>query len=436
MGHDVFISHSSKDKAVSDAACALLERRGFRCWMAPRDILPGQEWGEAIIEGIKGARIFVLIFSSNANFSQQVRREVERAAGHGLPIIPFRIEDVQPARSLEYFISNQHWLDALKPPMERHLDYLGDVVARLQAGPAVAPAAPEPSSPAAPAPGRDGIVSPGRRWLAAAAILLFLAVLGIAAVLLMRGGRSPEENVLVDNQPVLVSENQAAPASPPPPLTPLFNIASAPTETAPEGYIDAMSLLEGAALPIRASVSPVSARLVVISRDWLEYRIEQQTGEFSEMSRTPAKLLVLQAYPGSRAFLTLRFAEPLSEVRLVTPAFAPVENLAGSWMAFPAVTIRAVNEAGAAVAARDLPAWRTDRSRRSRWGTIVLSAPEGQGIVELRLVVDGVISTDINGQMVTIEGRPPPPIPPTAAFIIAQLSGRRLPQSAAPAPAR
>jgi hypothetical protein len=131
MTHQVFISYSSKDKHVGDAACALLEQRGYRCWIAPRDILPGQEWGGAIIDGITGGRVFVLIFSANANESPQVRREVERAVHHGLPIIPFRIEDVPPSRSLEYFMSAPHWLDALTPPLEAHLDYLADSVGRL-----------------------------------------------------------------------------------------------------------------------------------------------------------------------------------------------------------------------------------------------------------------------------------------------------------------
>jgi hypothetical protein len=46
MTHDVFISYSSLDKAVADAACAALEAYGIRCWIAPRDIVPGKEWGE------------------------------------------------------------------------------------------------------------------------------------------------------------------------------------------------------------------------------------------------------------------------------------------------------------------------------------------------------------------------------------------------------
>jgi hypothetical protein len=134
MAHDVFISYSSKDKPTADAACAVLESKGIRCWIAPRDITPGADWGEAIIDGINGARVFVLVFSSNANSSQQIKREVERAVNHGLPIIPLRIEDVQPGKSLEYFLSMPHWLNALTPPLEKHLNYLAEVVRHILDG--------------------------------------------------------------------------------------------------------------------------------------------------------------------------------------------------------------------------------------------------------------------------------------------------------------
>ncbi len=34
MAHDVFLSYSSKDKAVADAVCHALESDGVRVWMA------------------------------------------------------------------------------------------------------------------------------------------------------------------------------------------------------------------------------------------------------------------------------------------------------------------------------------------------------------------------------------------------------------------
>lgn len=134
MSAQVFISYSSKDRAVANMVCALLEERGHRCWIAPRDIVPGAEWGESIIGGIKAATLFVLVFSQHANSSPQILREVERAVNHGLPIIPFRIEDVMPAGSMEYFMSVPHWFDALSPPVEDHIARLADVIETLTSG--------------------------------------------------------------------------------------------------------------------------------------------------------------------------------------------------------------------------------------------------------------------------------------------------------------
>jgi hypothetical protein len=134
MAHDVFISYSSKDKPTADAACAVLEAKGIRCWAAPRDITPGADWGEAILDAINGARAFVLVLSSNANASPQIKREVERAVNHGLAVIPLRIEDVKPAKALEYFVSTPHWLDAFNPPLEKHLNYLAEVIRHILDG--------------------------------------------------------------------------------------------------------------------------------------------------------------------------------------------------------------------------------------------------------------------------------------------------------------
>jgi photosystem II stability/assembly factor-like uncharacterized protein len=133
MAHDVFISHSAKDKTIADAVCAMLESEGIRCWIAPRDVTPGLEWGKCIIDAIKQARVMLLVFTANANASPQIRREVERAVNHDVVILPFRVENVLPDESLEYFIGNVHWLDALTPPMEAHLKNLAKTIKVLLA---------------------------------------------------------------------------------------------------------------------------------------------------------------------------------------------------------------------------------------------------------------------------------------------------------------
>ncbi|HOD82149.1 MAG: RyR domain protein [Planctomycetes bacterium ADurb.Bin126] len=131
MPHDVFVSYSSQDKAIADAACATLEGRRVRCWMAPRDLLPGAEYGEALVNAISACRVVVLVFSAHANQSPQVRREIERAVSKGKIIVPLRIQDVLPSGAMEYCLSNTHWLDALTPPMEAHLKRLADSVRAL-----------------------------------------------------------------------------------------------------------------------------------------------------------------------------------------------------------------------------------------------------------------------------------------------------------------
>src|SRR5215470_7739472 len=133
MAHDAFISYSSRDKATADAVCATLESRGIRCWIAPRDVLPGEEYAAALVYALHHARLVILVFSSTANQSPQVLRELERAVSRGLAIIPLRIEDVPPSAAMEYYISSRHWLDALSEPLERHLVRLADTVKLLLA---------------------------------------------------------------------------------------------------------------------------------------------------------------------------------------------------------------------------------------------------------------------------------------------------------------
>jgi hypothetical protein len=131
MSHVAFICHSARDKRIADAACTALEAHRISCWIAPRDVMPGAEWGESIIDAINGSQVFVLIFSRHANESPQVRREVERAVSKGKILIPFRIEDVLPSGAMEYALGNTHWLDALTPPVEASLGRLAETVARV-----------------------------------------------------------------------------------------------------------------------------------------------------------------------------------------------------------------------------------------------------------------------------------------------------------------
>lgn len=229
MAHDVFISHSKVDKEVAEAVCDGLEKRGIRCWIAPRDIVPGADWGAAIIDAISDSRVMVLIFSSNANASRQIKREIERADSKGVRVIPFRIENVAPTKTLEYFISTPHWFDAYEPPLAPHVERLGGIIqahlartsrtsdtgvpvqrpatplrsASARTAAASAPLAaippPEPSPRPAPAPAQ-----PNRRRLVAVLALAALAAIGYLLV----SRRSPPPQILSVQFPAAIYAGQ------------------------------------------------------------------------------------------------------------------------------------------------------------------------------------------------------------------------------------
>ncbi len=135
MAHDVFISHSTADKAIADAMCATLEAAALRCWVAPRDVQPGRPFAGEITRAIQNSAVMVLIFSAHSNNSDQVLREVQLAVNAHLHIVQFRIEDVLLNDDLSYYLSTPHWLDALTPPLENHLDRLTTAIRALLAPP-------------------------------------------------------------------------------------------------------------------------------------------------------------------------------------------------------------------------------------------------------------------------------------------------------------
>ena len=128
LHHDVFISYAHQNKIIADAICGTLETNRIRCWIAPRDILPGLNYQESIIDAIDNSRIMVLVYSSFTNNSPHITRELTRAVSKNVIIIPFRIEDVPLSKSMEYLISIPHWLDALTPPLEQHMEKLVQTV--------------------------------------------------------------------------------------------------------------------------------------------------------------------------------------------------------------------------------------------------------------------------------------------------------------------
>lgn len=134
MGKDVFISYAVEDGAYADQVHRTLDAAGLSCWQAPGDIPPGTSYPEAIIEAINTCRMLLLIFSSHANSSPHVQREVERAVSKVCPVLAVRIGDFSSSPAMEYLLSTSQWLDASALPMEQCLDRIRALVMALLSG--------------------------------------------------------------------------------------------------------------------------------------------------------------------------------------------------------------------------------------------------------------------------------------------------------------
>jgi hypothetical protein len=138
------------------------------------------------MEALEHCKAFVLIFSGRANESPHIRREVERAVSRGIPLIPVRVENIEPNAALKYFVGSVHWLDALTPPLEQHFANLATTLGVILEQPVIAPA---------PLP--DGRKMRSRLFRAQAAGIGCIVCASIALALLVADSADPA-NFLLD----------------------------------------------------------------------------------------------------------------------------------------------------------------------------------------------------------------------------------------------
>ena len=106
---DIFISYSSNDEQIANEMCAFFEKEKLSCWIAPRNIEVGKEYGGEIIKGIEGSKVFFLCLTKSSNESQHVLREVERAVNLKMPVVVYQHEETKLSKSLEYFLASTQW---------------------------------------------------------------------------------------------------------------------------------------------------------------------------------------------------------------------------------------------------------------------------------------------------------------------------------------
>jgi hypothetical protein len=119
----IFISYSSIDQRIAETICDALQSRGYPCWIACRDVGPGENFQEAIVKAIRSAKLMILVFTSNANNSDEIKKEVVLAGRHRVTVVPVRVEDVVPNDALAYEFATRQWIDLFKD-WERNIEQL------------------------------------------------------------------------------------------------------------------------------------------------------------------------------------------------------------------------------------------------------------------------------------------------------------------------
>lgn len=129
MSHDLFISYVRADHAFAEAARIRLERDGLRCWIDKRDINPSEGFADALAEAIDSSQLLILILTQASIASPWIGREVTQACANGIPILPIRLEDVEPSPGLAFMIGTHSWLEAVGIERDDAIDRLAESVA-------------------------------------------------------------------------------------------------------------------------------------------------------------------------------------------------------------------------------------------------------------------------------------------------------------------
>jgi TolB-like protein/Tfp pilus assembly protein PilF len=139
----VFVSYASQDAAVANSIVDALEHHGVRCWIAPRDVSPGEFYADAIVRALNEARALVLVLTDDGVASPHVLREVERTSSKRHAIVTLRLTNSSLPPALEYFLSASHWLDAGASGVDTYMPKLVEAVRRLVSRPAATDATQE-----------------------------------------------------------------------------------------------------------------------------------------------------------------------------------------------------------------------------------------------------------------------------------------------------
>jgi TIR domain len=129
----LFICFSSKDETVARQVVDFLEAEGLTCWISSRDVLPGQNYQEAIVQAIERANGIVFLFSEWSSKSGEIRKELSIGGSINLPVFPLRLSQIAPTGALRYELATRQWIDIF-PNRTQALGKLAETIRHAIAG--------------------------------------------------------------------------------------------------------------------------------------------------------------------------------------------------------------------------------------------------------------------------------------------------------------
>ena len=147
----IFVCYSSKDEAIARGVVEFLEAEGLDCWIASRDVQPGQNYQETIVQALEKAQGIVFLFSESSGTSGEIKKELSLAGGYKTPVFPLRLSPITPTGALRYELATRQWIDIF-PDREQALHKLARTISHVLDAPAAADHDGFEASPTAAAP--------------------------------------------------------------------------------------------------------------------------------------------------------------------------------------------------------------------------------------------------------------------------------------------
>lgn len=113
LGHDVFVSYSSKDFDKVREVAAAFTKEKINYWLGPEQVDAGDAFPTAISAALERAKVLVLILSSHAVQSPWIEKEVIVANNRKIPVLPLLIEAFDLPGNWKFNLTNIQYSEDL-----------------------------------------------------------------------------------------------------------------------------------------------------------------------------------------------------------------------------------------------------------------------------------------------------------------------------------